>query len=290
MSNQSNAGPTSTLGFNEEWKFINMESSFLRHLIGSGVTSLGRADHSGKGRSEYFRAFLQLSVGLERLAKLILAADYALTHQGSMPNGKYLKDFGHEIKMLLDTVEQIEKTQCLQNGYARPVDALSIAIIDNLDAFADAKRGRYANFSCMNDPAAYQHEPIRKWWAEVSEEILNNHYYGKEIEQRVTENATEIHRIQSPALVNYTDESGNPMTDIFSSSVHTGKTEVVQKWSRFYVLFIIRWLADIYRKISVKAAYGDQPGFFGSEEFFACYTLADRELKSYKVWPQPSNI
>jgi hypothetical protein len=42
-------------------------------------------------------------------------------------------------------------------------------IIECLDAFADANRGRYANFVALDDQNLSQEEPVSKWWGEVAE-------------------------------------------------------------------------------------------------------------------------
>ena len=51
--------------------------------------------------------------------------------------------------------------------------------------FADASRGRYANFAALGDPKLGQEEPIRKWWGDVAELILEEQYFGKHAQERV---------------------------------------------------------------------------------------------------------
>ena len=282
MSNQNDSGSTSALGFNDEWHFINLEATFVKHLIDSGIEALGNANYSGKGRSDYVRAFLEISVGMERLGKLIIVADYALNNQGSMPVHKYLRDFGHNLKKIFDMIDKIEKTQQLQIDYARPTDHLETTIVDNLNAFA-AGLGRYATFSCMKNPSNDQDEPVRKWWVEVAEEILREHYYGKEIEKEVIDNARVVQNMYGPTFVYFIDETGMPIRSTLDSSIKTGKNKIVQEWSVFHVLTIIRWLAGIYQKISVKAGNSVQRGFLGSDEIYACYLQDDIDIKSYTV-------
>lgn len=282
MSKQSNSGSTGTLDFNNEWQFINLEATFVKYLIDSGIAALGNANYSGKGRSDYVRAFLEISVGMERLGKLIIVADYALNHQGCMPAHTYLSGFGHNLKKIFDIIEQIEKMQQVQSDYARPTDSLTTKIVDNFNAFASG-RGRYATFSCMRNPAKDQDEPVRKWWMEVAEEILKQHYYGKKIEEEVIDNANIVKDILGPAFVNFIDETGGAITNTLDSSIHTGKTQIVQEWSVFHVLTIIRWLAAVYKAISFKAGNSVQRGFLGSDELYAPYIQDDIDLKSYEV-------
>lgn len=144
-----------------EWHFIRQEAMLVRHLVGAGATALGQANYANK-KGEYYRAFFELSVGMERFAKLILVVDYALTHQGVMPDEKHVRTFGHDLKSLFSAVETVAAARNLKLKFPRPIDAVAAAIVENLDAFADARRGRYANFAGLGNPQSGQHEPIAK--------------------------------------------------------------------------------------------------------------------------------
>jgi hypothetical protein len=79
-----------------EWHAIRREAALVRHLVGSGVTALGRASYADK-LGEYYTAFFGLSVGLERLCKLALVADHAISHNGGMPQEGVVSRFGHKL-------------------------------------------------------------------------------------------------------------------------------------------------------------------------------------------------
>src|ERR1700761_7007855 len=87
-----------------EWHAIGRECALVRQLIGSGVTALGAANYANK-RGEYYTAFFGLSVGLERLAKLIFVADYAISNGGRMPSQEAVRKFGHNLIALADAAE-----------------------------------------------------------------------------------------------------------------------------------------------------------------------------------------
>ena len=111
-----------------EWHFIRQEAMLVRHLVGAGATAIGQANYANK-KGEYYRAFFELSVGMERLAKLILVADYALTHSGKLPDEKHVRQFGHDLKSLFAAVDQVSATRVLKLDYPRPSDAVATAII-----------------------------------------------------------------------------------------------------------------------------------------------------------------
>jgi len=269
-----------------EWHFVRQEAMLVRHLIGAGATALGQANYANK-KGEYYRAFFELSVGMERLAKLILVVDYALTHGGNMPDEAHVRKFGHDLNGLFAAVEQVAASHQLKLEYHRPTDAVANAIIENLDAFADAKRGRYANFAAMGNPGIDQHEPIAKWWNEVAEAVLRDRYYGKKAQERVENNARAISLVMGEfTMVHHTTETREHLGDLELASRRTGQTELVQSWSRYHALTIVRWLSDVYRELSEFAVYHkDLDAFFGSWEFFDSYRVDDGFMKSRKIWP-----
>ncbi len=269
-----------------EWHALGREASLVRHLIGSGATALGKANYADQ-MGEYYTAFFGLSVGLERLAKLILVADYAIDNNGNMPEEKVVRKFGHKLLDLTNAADTISNKRNINLNYGRPNSLVSVKILECLDAFADARRGRYANFASLDDPNLSSEEPIGKWWDVVAEAILQQHYYGKLSQKRVEENAAMIDSLMAPVtMVIHTDESGRTMRDVKSASIRTGQTKIVQKFGRYHALTIARWLSDLLSKIANIACHQHNiGGFFGINEYFYSYTVDDSFLKTRKVWP-----
>ncbi|EPK7283474.1 hypothetical protein ACTZGH_18465 [Enterobacter ludwigii] len=269
-----------------EWHALGREASLVCNLIGSGATAIGRANYADK-MGEYYTAFFGLSVGLERLSKLILVAHYAIENQGRMPDEKVVRKFGHKLIDLTNEVENISKKMELLLEYKMPTGKIPHKILECLDSFADARRGRYANFASLGNPSLTSDEPINKWWGEVAECILEKHYYGTTAQRRVEGDAELIDAMMSRfTMVLHTDETGNIMQDVKSSSTRTGQNVIVQKWGRYYSLTIARWLATILSELSQIACYKyNIEGFFGLNEHFYSYTVDDSFLKTRKIWP-----
>jgi hypothetical protein len=269
-----------------EWHFIGREAALVRHLIGSGATALGRANYANQ-MGEYYTAFFGLSVGLERLAKLTLVADHAVSNSGAMPPEKIVRQYGHKLMSLMDAAASIAGKHSLTLDFPRPITAISLKIVECLDAFADASRGRYANFAALGDPNLGKEEPIRRWWGEVAELILRSHYYGRPIQQRVEGRARVVDALLSAvSMVHHTNETGDAMQDLLTSSIRTGQTELVQRYGRYYALTVVRWLSEVFSELSRLAS--DKHGidaFYGSWEYFQTYTVEDVFLKTRKNWP-----
>lgn len=269
-----------------EWHALGREASLVRHLIGSGATAIGRANYAYK-MGEYYTAFFGLSVGLERLSKLVLVANYAIENSGKMPGEKVVRKFGHKLIDLANEVESISGKMQLSLRYSRPTQDIPQKILECLDSFADARRGRYANFASLDNPNLTEDEPISKWWGEVAECILEKHYYGKAAQKRVESRAELIDSMISPfTMVIQTNESGHTMQDVESASIRTGQNAIVQKWGRYYSLAIARWLSTVLSELSHIACYTHNiDGFFGLNEYFYSYTVDDSFLKTRMVWP-----
>ncbi|MGU8111842.1 hypothetical protein ACV1WV_07990 [Serratia marcescens] len=269
-----------------EWHALRREALLVRHLIGSGATAIGKANYADK-MGEYYTAFFGLSVGLERLSKLILVANYAIENKGRMPNEKILMKFGHNLIKLIDEVGEVSRKMQLTLRYSRPTKEIYQKILACLDSFADARRGRYANFSSLDNPNLTSNEPINKWWGEVAECILEMHYYGK-VAQRRVEGRAELNdaKISQFTMVLHTNESGSTMQDVKSTSIRNGKNAIVQKWGRYYSLAITRWLVMVLSELTHVACYKHGIyAFLGFNEYFDCYTVDDEFLKTRKIWP-----
>jgi hypothetical protein len=270
-----------------EWKALHREASLVSQILGSGATALGRASY-GKGFGEYYTAFFGLSIGIERLAKLILVADYALDNSGSLPDQSVVRQYGHKLKDLINRVDQIATKRKISVRYLQPSHPICAAVINCLDAFSDASKGRYANFEAIGNPKFNSSdEPVNKWWTEVVEPILDMHYRGKRAELGVKQRAAIIGAmIGDITVVLHTNETGGVMSDVTTASERTGQTKWAQKYGRFYTLAVVRWLSHVFDELTHWAGY--EPGLdslFGHYEFFQTFTVPDNFLLTRKVWP-----
>lgn len=270
-----------------EWKALHREASLVSQIIGSGATALGRASY-GNGFGEYYTAFFGLSIGIERLAKLILVADHVLDNEGALPGQAVVRKYGHRLNDLISKVDQIATVRGISVPYLPPAEPICAAVINCLDAFSDASKGRYANFEAIGNPNFNSmDEPVNKWWMEVVEPILNKHYRGKEREYKVRKSAAIISALAGKSIfVSHTNETGELMSDLQIASERSGQTKWAQKYGRFYTLSVVRWLACIFNEMTSVAGY--QPGLvslFGHYEFFQVYTVGDNFLLTRKIWP-----
>jgi hypothetical protein len=261
---------------------IIREAQLAAQQIGQGVTALGKANHAETGL--YSQAFFGLSIGIERMGKLIFIADFAICNSGKFPDDKALRGFGHDISSLLPKCDAIGKTVDPERGYPdRPNDPINQGIEEVLTLFAT--KLRYYNLSHLAGSAVSQRDPIALWWEKVAIPICDRHYTQRQQEKDLAEAEIFEKLLGNNAFVMHTSEEGTPIRDM-TTFVGRGKaTRVVQSYGRMYTLQIVRWLESILHSLSHKGAYECRiEGLLGMYEPFARFHNEDRDLKRWKSW------
>ena len=269
--------------FSAEWHALGTEAELAGSQIAIGVTALGRANHTRLG--DYTIAFFGLGTGLERLAKLIVVADYAIRNERRFPNDKFLKDnFRHNVALLLDHCEVVSSTRDLPSEYSkRPKDTVHQGIVQTLSEFADKTRYYNLAFVCGNAPMA--EEPVGAWWKRVAEPILSQHYTARQREKDKAKADSMDEIARKYALVRHHSETREPINDFAELIRRDGASRVVQKYGRLYVLQIVRWLSFLLADLAHEAAYKHRiEPLLGVEEPFHLFWNDDRFFLSRKTW------
>jgi hypothetical protein len=90
-------------------------------------------------------------------------ADHALNNGGGLPGQSVVRRYGHKLKDLIAKVDEIAKKRKISVPHLLPTDPICVAVINCLDAFSDASKGRYANFEVIGNPAFDPaNEPVNK--------------------------------------------------------------------------------------------------------------------------------
>ncbi len=269
-----------------EWRAIALECKLTRQLCGTGLTSIGRANYAD-GMGEYYNAFFSLSIGLERLGKLIFCF-IEQQKTGVFPSNSNLKSFGHDLNKIVSYVENVSRERCLADEF-KPLDQrICLPIVDHLTAFSAAGVGRYANFLNMSggaNPDGF--EPVGKWWELVCEPILEKHFRKTQRESQARQRAQFIDALIGGAtLVRHTAETGGVLDTVESASFRTAETEVVQKYGRFYTFSLIRRLASVFGQLTSRRGYevGGEL-WFGHYEHFNTFTVDDEFGLRRRNWP-----
>lgn len=88
---------------NPVFSLLQQEGYLTRSSLYTGFSSLSKGNiNNNKG--DFYVAFFQLSIGLERLMKLTLILDYMAANELRLPDNKWLKGFSHNLVELLQSI------------------------------------------------------------------------------------------------------------------------------------------------------------------------------------------
>ncbi len=268
------------------------ECTLIRESIGSGITALGKAGY-GDNLGNYYNAFFGLSTGIERLAKLILVVDDINKSDDNLPNKNKNKSYGHNLIKLFDAVETVTLNHKTELKHRCPHNAISNAIISCLTSFANAGKGRYANFNALdNSNSENEHEPIQKWWCKVANPILKEHYFDTDLEKELQQHIVQY--LESPdklyPVMLERDEFGETMHTVQDYWTRDAQTKLVQKFGRYHTLIIVRWMAEVFLIITRDGDWGISNStrcdiMFANYPTFLDFLEPDEVLLTKKQWP-----
>jgi hypothetical protein len=264
----------------ETWNALAREAGLAAEHLGFGATVLSSANYAETAR--YYQGFFSLSVGLERGAKLALAVDYSLLH-GRFPEEGELRDFGHDLQALLESVDEIAARR--ESKHRIPSSEINASILSIMSQFAN-NITRYYNLDIVTGSGRISGitDPIADWHTRV---LLpaSKLYVTKRRREVIERNARVVEGLIGPfAFVQHTSETGEPLNSAYESSRATGMTEAAQPHVRVCVLQFARFMGSVFSSISHDAyrqGRGDLPDF---SDFFRIYNNSDAYFRGRKTW------
>ena len=268
--------------FDASHRAMQREAQLSAEQISQGITALGKATFAQTGL--YNQAFFGLSIGLERMGKLIVLADYAIKNSGAFPTDGDLRRIGHELRSLLSKCEKIGHVLDPARDFKdRPSDPIHHEIEGVLSLFAT--KLRYYNLSHLAGAAANQKDPVALWWKSVAEPICDRHY-PKHRREKNAAKAEMVEQLYGDAyLIRHTAEDGTPIDNLRDLGMRTEENLVAQRYGRLYTLQIVRWLTSIIRELACRGAYQERiEALLGLEEPFRFFYNEDKLLRNRKRW------
>jgi hypothetical protein len=238
--------------FGPQWRAMQREAQLAAEQAAHGVTVLGRANHAQTGF--YTQAFFALSIGLERMGKLIFLADYAIRNGRVFPTDQDLRKIGHDLSSLIAKCEEIGDGISQDRHFkTRPNDPIHRGIEDVLSLFAT--KLRYYNLNHLAGADRGQEDPVALWWEKVATPICERHYSKRQREKDKADADAMESFFGESSIVVHTAETGDPIRNVNSLFARARATRVVQKYGRLYTMQIVRWLASIMYDLSSRGAY-----------------------------------
>lgn len=212
------------------------EASLASSCLGKGLTSLRKASYSKS--HNYYSAFFLLTIGLERLGKIIILSNYRSKNKNQLPKNDFLKtDVGHNISKIFKRVNQYEFKK---NKNIILADPISQKIIEFLSSFAS--QSRYYNLNLLTGIKGLNQNPLSNWKS-IEIEIIRK-------EKIIDKNdKTLIDNLNETAFVQVFDEEHNLLSDFQEIIEKLSSNDTLQSYNVLYVYRIIKNLAEKLRII-----------------------------------------
>jgi hypothetical protein len=162
------------------FRLLQQEGFLSRSCLLAGFHYLLLGNFEDQEKGNYYAAFFQLTVGIERILKLVPVSDYMLKNNFQKIPEKELRNIGHNLLSLFDISINRPVTDEVINFPGK--ESLEYRILSFLNDFADS-RGRYYNISNQNG----KEDPLVAW-NEILREIARSDF--GEAGHREVENTT----------------------------------------------------------------------------------------------------
>lgn len=260
------------------------EAQMASQQIGFGATAIGKANYVRK--AQYYQAFFALSIGFERAAKIALIADSTLENNGKTLSYEKMKDYGHNLKKLLNATDEISVRRKFEvENHRLPRSQIHVAIIDILNQFA--KTSRYFNIDYLTGSKYLgpNSDPLKLWHKNVTIKVIEMHYSKKRLEKDELQ-AEFVDTILSPIMLSrYFMETGEYNNSIKDQSLSLAWSKFSAPYVRMYILQIARFLAHVNSELGYLAMQTKGkvtlPSF---SEVFGHYFNDDQYFRTRKIW------
>lgn len=250
------------------------EASMTSTSIGNGLTLLRKADISNKGN--YYQSFFQLTIGLERLMKIIIISKYRGENE-RFPNNRILKEYGHKISNLFDVVSEY-----YNGNYENPKqNNICCEMLTFLTEYA--MNTRYYNLDVLTNREVNTLDPLIHW-SNIQNLIRDKHKKHVAKEKQKFMNLLNTIMNENSAVYIF-NEQNKLITNYNELATHSDDLDFIQGYATFYMLKILDYLID--NLINIEEQYKLYPFL---REFFYYYHgdhLKPYEKRRKKNWIYP---
>lgn len=147
--------------FRNEWYLFAQEASLSHANLLAGFDALRKVNAEQRGN--FYSAFFGLSIGLERLFKIVVVLDFKKKHSLENPTDRDLRRLGHCLSKSYQRCKKIGDSYQLPDDFAwSEEDSPGARFLDILSEFASGSR--YYNLDQIVGEDHYK-EPIKAWIA-----------------------------------------------------------------------------------------------------------------------------
>jgi len=222
-------------------RLLLKEASLSSMNLGVGLTFLRKYNFAQLGF--IYQAFFSLSIGIERLIKLIILYEYLCLHNDYPPNN-FLKSKGHDINLLFIEAKSLSKKYSASKFFDKLDESLIYAnILTNLSDFA--KTNRYFALDKLSG-IDNSEDPVARWDREINSIIIDLHFNPNTENNRNMMMLSGIFNEKNASFKHHDEQDRviSKSQDYFFQSI-TSVTK--QKYSMYYCFCIIKALCELQR-------------------------------------------
>lgn len=200
-------------------------------LLGNGLNNLRKGNLSCVGF--YYQGLFSVTIGLERLMKLILALDFKLKNK-RYPNENDFRKYSHKLYEIFNNIENLVEGKGYSDSDFELLkdDDIYKNILDVLSDFANIDR--YYNLNNLNDNQERKPGPLIKW-SNILKRAYQKHC-------RISQKRINLIRYLSDVrkdvfFVYYFDESDKEINDTKTFLI---ESEIRNKGSKYVMLYLLK--------------------------------------------------
>lgn len=154
---------------------LQQEAILAKSSVLSGFEFMIKGGFDDVYKGHYYTAFFQLSIGIERMLKLVIISDHMFRNSYQPPDIKTIKTYGHDLLALYLSAKEISGKY--DNTIVPVLEEKSIHhnILVFMNDFA-AATGRYHNIS--NITQVTNLDPLTVWW-DIIDQIKCNDFSSR---------------------------------------------------------------------------------------------------------------
>lgn len=273
--------------FPNSFKMLQQEAILCDSCFRTGMDFLLRGGFHSNVKGNYYSAFFQLSIAMERIMKLVFIVEHMNRNGFKAVTPDSLRKLGHDLLTLYDKVREIGKSQKEELIAFPEIDSMAYYLLMFLNGFAHST-GRYYNISNINSQTSV--DPIVKWQDYIN--LIPPNDFGdkdfKKLERTIKKNII-------PEFASY-DIDNN--TGYLKEVCEHWKTVMANGYAVWHIVELVKPVADILDNISMEChalqtseAYkkkhnNDFPSMPYFNEFFTFTFLEKEDVIKRKRWKE----
>jgi hypothetical protein len=228
--------------FSHTFTLLQQEGHLARASLLSGMDFLLKANLDENKIRNFYSAFFQLSIGIERTLKLVVITNYMLENQYTPPTDEELrKKYGHNIKATYLHALSLLKKWEHEPSPPPVVGSTDDKILDFLEKFAN--KARYYNLRELNNTTA-DRGPLGDWYS-ICKKVAINEIGMVRLDKDCERIMYEMDRA---GMVGYSarfDFDGHPMT-LFDDY---WRMHLIQKSAPHLVWRLVQFITPLYQAL-----------------------------------------